>query len=150
MVLGFEQIKDLLPQRFPFLMVDRIKAYEEGRQIVSVKNITGNEQFFQGHFPERAVMPGSLIIEAMAQTAIIYFRLSQQDQDEYFFPFLFGSVKARFMEPVIPGDVLEIRLPPIKIVSTGGIMKGSAMVEGRVVTKAELSFSAQGNRKKDE
>ena len=143
MELTFEQIRTLIPQRFPFLMVDRILEYEPDQRIVGIKNITGNEVFFQGHFPEEAIMPGALILEAMAQTALIYFRLSQTDIKPTQSPILFAGIKARFLRPVVPGDVLKIEMAPVKIVSTGGIMEGVARVGDALVTKAELTFSTR-------
>lgn len=143
MILDFEQIKRLLPQRFPFLMLDKITEYVPDKKIIGIKNITGNDIFFQGHFPEKAVMPGALILEAMAQTSIIFFRLSQTNPKEKHPSFLFGGVKAKFIKSVVPGDVLTIEMSPVKIISTGGIMEGKVMVDGEVITKAELSFSAK-------
>jgi 3-hydroxyacyl-[acyl-carrier-protein] dehydratase len=140
MILGFEQIKELLPQRFPFLMLDRIIEYEPGKKIAGIKNVTGNELFFQGHFPEEAVMPGAMILESMAQVAIIFFQLSTAELEQK--RFLFGRVKANFTKPVVPGDVLVIEMYPVKIISSGGIMEGKVTVDGTIVTRAELSFSA--------
>ena len=82
MVLNFEQIKKLLPQRFPFLLLDKIIDYEPNKRIKGIKNITGNDIFFQGHFPKEAIMPGALIIEAMAQVSIIFFKLSQANNKQ--------------------------------------------------------------------
>ena len=143
MILNFEQIKELLPQRFPFLMLDRITEYEAEKRIVGIKNITGNEIFFQGHFPEEAIMPGALILEAMAQTALIYFKLIQTDSRSKKSLILFAGIKARFIKPVVPGDILEIEMIPVKIISTGGIMEGVVRVDDTMVTKAELTFSAK-------
>ena len=143
MVLNFEQIKKLIPQRFPFLMLDKVTEYEEGKKILGVKNITGNEVFFQGHFPNEAIMPGALILEAMAQTALVYFKLSQNDTKTHQPPILFAGVKARFLRTVVPGDILKIEMIPVKIISTGGIMEGVAKVNDTIVTKAELTFSAK-------
>src|SRR5512147_1310563 len=100
MQLDFEEIKKLLPQRFPFLMIDRVVEIEPGKHAVALKNISGNDMVFLGHFPEKAVMPGALIIEAMAQTAIILFAtggktVAGQKKPLYYF----GSVKARFLHP---------------------------------------------------
>ena len=144
MTLNFEQIKEFLPQRFPFLMVDRIAEFHARKRIVGIKNITGNEVFFQGHFPGEAIMPGALILEAMAQIALIYFNLTHSDSESNISPVLFAGIKARFIKPVVPGDVLKIEMAPIKIISTGGIMEGVAMVENKIVAKAQLSFSAKG------
>ena len=146
MVLNFEQIKALLPQRFPFLMLDRITDYEPEKRIIGMKNVTGNESFFQGHFPEEAIMPGALILEAMAQTAIIFFNLSQSGQDKSGHRFLFGGIKAKFFKPVVPGDTLKIEVTPIKVISSGAIVEASAMVDEDMVAKAELSFSARGTQ----
>lgn len=122
-------------------MLDRIIEYEPDKKIIGMKNITGNEPCFQGHFPEEAVMPGALILESMAQVAIIFFQLSTSELQQK--RFLFGGVKAKFIKPVVPGDVLIIEMSPVKIISTGGIMEGKATVDGTIVTQAELSFSAK-------
>ena len=101
-MITFEEIKTLLPQKFPFLMVDRVVSLETGKRAVAIKNITGNEVFFLGHFPNMAVMPGALIIESMAQTAIILFRKSIEadrrvfDHDQTLF--FFGGAKVRFLQ----------------------------------------------------
>ena len=143
MILNFEEIKELLPQRFPLLMLDRITEYEPDIRIVGQKNVTGNEIFFKGHFPDKAIMPGALILEAMAQTCIIFFKLSQSKQEQKPSLFLFGGVKAKFKKPVVPGDVLIMEMSPIKIISSGGIMKGLARIDGSIVTTAELSFGVR-------
>ncbi|MGA1871445.1 MAG: 3-hydroxyacyl-ACP dehydratase FabZ [bacterium] len=137
----FPHIKELLPQRFPFLLVDDIIGFEPDTRIVCLKNITYNESFFQGHFPQKPIMPGALILEALAQTCIIFFKLSQATQERTTSLFLFGGVKAKFKKPVVPGDVLIMEMMPVTIISTGGIMKGCAKVNDEIVTKAELSFA---------
>ena len=147
MILNFEQIKELLPQRFPFLMVDRIAEFQAKKNIVGIKNITGNEVFFQGHFPGEAIMPGALILEAMAQIALMYFKLTQGNSKPDRSPILFAGIKARFIKPVVPGDILNIEMVPIKIVSVGGIMEGVAKVDNKVVARAELTFSAKERNK---
>ncbi|MCH8292070.1 3-hydroxyacyl-ACP dehydratase FabZ [Candidatus Poribacteria bacterium] len=114
MEIKFDEVKALLPQKFPFLMVDRVISLEKGKKAVAIKNITGNEIFFQGHFPNMAVMPGALIIESMAQTAIILFRKSYEDDDATLEDedtlFFFGGAKVRFFKPVVPGDQLQIEV----------------------------------------
>ena len=145
MEVKFDEIKTLLPQKFPFLMVDRIISLEKGKKAVAIKNITGNEIFFQGHFPNMAVMPGALIIESMAQTAIILFRKSYEDdgatlEDEDTLFFL-GGAKVRFFKPVVPGDQLQIEVTIIKASSTGGLVEAIATVDGQRVAKADrLTF----------
>ncbi|NVM20214.1 MAG: 3-hydroxyacyl-ACP dehydratase FabZ [Desulfobacterales bacterium] len=139
--LDFNQVKEILPQRFPFLMIDRIVEIKAGEKVVGLKNISGNEEFFQGHFPDLPVMPGSLILEAIAQTAIVLFCYGNTDQDVSRRTFLFGSVKARFLSPAYPGDRMLVEVTPVKLISTGGVVKGVAKVEDRIVCKGELSFS---------
>ncbi len=111
MQLDFEEIKKLIPQRFPFIMIDRVLEIEPGKHAIAVKNISGNDMVFLGHFPEKAIMPGALIIEAMAQTAIILFATSGKNESVDKKPlYYFGSVKARFLHPAVPGDQLKIRV----------------------------------------
>src|SRR5215510_3096411 len=147
MVITFEEIKTLVPQRYPFLMVDRVLALETGKRAVAIKNITGNEIFFLGHFPNMAVMPGALIIESMAQTALILFRKSAEEEGRTFDDdstlFFFGGAKARFLKPVFPGDQLQIEVTIIKAISVGGVVKAMATVDGQRVAQAELSFGAK-------
>jgi 3-hydroxyacyl-[acyl-carrier-protein] dehydratase len=145
--IKFEEIKALLPQRFPLLMVDRIIAFEKGKKAIAIKNVSGNDIFFLGHFPGMAVLPGALLIEAMAQTAIVLFRKSYEDDHAASWDdknlFFFGSAKARFMRPVFPGDQVQIELIVLKSVSTGAVVEAVATVEGRKIAKAELGFGVK-------
>lgn len=144
MQLDFEAIKKYLPQRFPFLMLDRIIELEPGKRAVGIKNISGNDIFFLGHFPEKAVMPGAAIIEAMAQTAIILFATAQDEQKEGGKPiYYFGSVKARFLHTVVPGDQLKITVENTKSLPTGAYVTAEATVEGKKVSEADLVFSVK-------
>jgi 3-hydroxyacyl-[acyl-carrier-protein] dehydratase len=147
MEIAFEEVKALVPQKFPFLMVDRVLSLEPGKRIVALKNITGNEIFFLGHFPHMAVMPGALIIESMAQTAIILFRKGAEGAGRTFDDantlFFFGGAKVRFLKPVVPGDQLQIEVTMVKAISFGGVVKVLATVDGRRVAYAELSFGAK-------
>ncbi len=147
MEIGFEEVRALLPQKFPFLMVDKVVEWEKGKRAVALKNITGNEIWFVGHFPNRAVLPGALLIEGMAQTAILLFRKSFEgtfkqasDPEAMFF---FGSAKARFLRPVVPGEQVWIEVNVVKVISTGGIVDAVARVEGRIVAKAQLGFGVK-------
>lgn len=143
MQITFDEIRELLPQKFPLLMIDRIIELEEGKRAVAVKNITGNELFFLGHFPDMAVMPGALIIEGMAQTAIVLFRKSFDDEPGFSVEnklFFFGSAKARFLRPVVPGDQLQLEVVMTKAVSTGALVEATATVDGKTVAKAVLGF----------
>lgn len=142
MQLDFEEIKKLLPQRFPFLMIDRVVEVEPGKHAISIKNISGNDMVFLGHFPDKAVMPGALIIEAMAQTAIILFAASgKNDNRGKKSLYYVGSVKARFLHPAVPGDQLKIRVENVKSLPNGAYVSGEAFVEDRKISEAELVFS---------
>jgi len=144
MQLDFEAIKKYLPQRFPFIMLDRIIELEPGKRAVGIKNISGNDIFFLGHFPDKAVMPGAAIIEAMAQTAIILFATAQDEQKEGKKPiYYFGSVKARFLHTVVPGDQLKITVENTKSLPTGAYVTAVATVEGKKVAEADLVFSVK-------
>jgi len=144
MQLDFEEIKKLIPQRFPFIMIDRILEIEPGKHVTAVKNISGNDMVFLGHFPERAIMPGALIIEAMAQAAIILFATVGKGERGNKKPlYFFGSVKARFLHPVVPGDQLKIRVENVKSLPSGAYVSGEAFVEEIKVSTAELVFSVQ-------
>ncbi|HHT9137724.1 MAG TPA: 3-hydroxyacyl-ACP dehydratase FabZ [Candidatus Wunengus sp. YC60] len=138
----FEEIRTLLPQKYPFLFIDRVVTFEEGKKIVCVKNVSGNEPVFVGHFPDFAIMPGVLIIEAMAQASIILFRKSlPTQQNDKNTVFLLASVNnARFTKPVFPGDQLFIEIIVEKIVSKGAIVQATVKVEEKTVAKASLTF----------
>ena len=144
MEINFEELKALVPQKFPFLMVDKVIELEKGKRAVAIKNVTGNEIHFLGHFPAMAVMPGALILEGMAQTAIILFRKSQEDDaaalDDPNVLFFFGAVNARFFKTVVPGDQLRMEVTITKAYSTGGMVEGVATVDGIKVAKGEMSF----------
>lgn len=141
-MIFFEEIQKLLPQKYPFLFIDRVVAFDEGKKIVCVKNVSGNEPVFVGHFPDFAIMPGVLIIEAMAQASIILFRKSLPlQQDNKNTVFLLASVNnARFTKPVFPGDQLYIEIIVEKIVSKGAIVQATVKVEEKIVAKASLTF----------
>jgi 3-hydroxyacyl-[acyl-carrier-protein] dehydratase len=144
MQLDFEEIKKLLPQRFPFIMIDRVLDIEPGKYAIAVKNISGNDMVFLGHFPEKAIMPGALILEAMAQTAIILFATKKEDSGSDKKPlYFFGSVKARFLHPAVPGDQLKIRVENVKTLPAGAYVSGEAFVDDKKISEAELVFSVK-------
>jgi 3-hydroxyacyl-[acyl-carrier-protein] dehydratase len=144
MKLDFEAIKKFIPQRFPFIMIDRVLELEPGKEAVSVKSVSGNDIFFLGHFPEKAIMPGAAIIEAMAQTAIILFTAGMEKKGNEKKPFYYlGSVKAHFLHPVVPGDQLKIRAVNVKSLPTGAYVSAEAFVEEKKVSEAELVFSVK-------
>lgn len=137
MVLNVQEIAKLLPHRYPFLLVDRIVALEEGKGVVGLKNVTINEPFFQGHFPDHPVMPGVLIIEAMAQTAGIYVKHVDDISDDRVTYFV-GIDKARFRKPVVPGDTLRMELEMASCKRGIYCFTGKAFVEETLVAEAEL------------
>lgn len=141
MQLDIEQIKDILPHRFPFLLIDRVIDYEEGQWAKAIKCVTMNEPFFEGHFPQRSVMPGVLILEALAQTGAIALLSEPGNKGKLAF---FGGVKnARFRVPVVPGDVLELECTLTKRRGPIGFGEATATVKGKVACSAELSFAVQ-------
>ena len=137
-VMSIQEIKEIIPHRYPMLLVDRIEELEEGKRVVAKKNVTINEPFFQGHFPHEPVMPGVLIVEAMAQ-AVAVALLSLPDfrgKTAYFG----GLDKAKFRKKVTPGDTLILEVEILKVKSAAGIGKGIAYVDGKKVAEAELTF----------
>jgi beta-hydroxyacyl-ACP dehydratase FabZ len=136
-MLNILEIMKLLPHRYPMLLVDRILEYEDGKRIVGLKNVSANEQFFQGHFPGNPVMPGVLIVEAMAQCCAVLFLKDIEDRDKKLF--LFGGVdKARFRKPVIPGDQLIMECTVLQKRASTVRMRGEAKVDGAIVAEAEM------------
>ncbi len=137
-VMSIQEIKEIVPHRYPMLLVDRIEELEEGKRVVAKKNVTINEPFFQGHFPHEPVMPGVLIVEAMAQAGAVAL-LSLPDfrgKTAYFG----GLDKAKFRKKVTPGDTLILEVEILKVKSAAGIGKGIAYVDGKKVAEAELTF----------
>jgi beta-hydroxyacyl-ACP dehydratase FabZ len=136
-MLNILDIMKLLPHRYPMLLVDRILEFEDGKRIVGLKNVSANEQFFQGHFPGNPVMPGVLIVEAMAQCCAVLFLKDIEDRDKKLF--LFGGVdKARFRKPVIPGDQLIMECTVLQKRASTVRMRGEAKVDGAIVAEAEM------------
>ncbi|MGH9435965.1 MAG: 3-hydroxyacyl-ACP dehydratase FabZ [Terriglobia bacterium] len=133
-------ILGILPHRYPFLLVDRIVAIEPGKRITGLKNVTFNEQFFQGHFPGAPVMPGVLIIESMAQVAgvLIYRDLPEKEKKLIYFT---GIENAKFRRPVTPGDQLLIEMELLGRRNTFGRMAGRATVEGKLAAEATVLFA---------
>lgn len=135
------EILKLLPHRYPFVMVDRIQSLEMGKEIVGLKNVTINEPFFQGHFPERPVMPGVLILEGMAQVGGIMAFYANPEAIGNKLLFFAGIDKARFRKPVVPGDQLIFTLELIKQKRSIMVMSAKATVDDQVVAEAELMAS---------
>jgi len=144
MQLDFEEIKKIVPQRFPFLMIDRVVDIDPGKHAVAVKNISGNDMAFLGHFPDKAIMPGALIIEAIAQASIILFAVGRENLTDGKKPhYYFGSVKARFLHPAVPGDRLKIHVENVKFLPTAAYVTGVVSVDEKKIAEAELVFSVK-------
>jgi 3-hydroxyacyl-[acyl-carrier-protein] dehydratase len=147
-IIEYEEIRKLVPQAFPFLMVDRVIELEPKQRIVAIKNVTANEIFFLGHFPQEAIMPGAMILEGMGQATILLFKKSfDQPMDSANPVYLFSSCKARFLKPVVPGDQLRYEIKLRYTTRTAGMAEAVATVNGQIVTKSELVF---GIRRKAE
>lgn len=131
-------IIDRIPHRYPFLLIDRVLAYEPDKQVTAIKNVTINEQFFQGHFPTRAVMPGVLIVESMAQSSAILASVSLGQLAEGSLYFFTGIDKVRFRQPVVPGDQLRLEVSISRRIKTMWRFHGEAFVGDKRVAQAEL------------
>jgi beta-hydroxyacyl-ACP dehydratase FabZ len=138
--IDIAQIQSILPHRYPFLLVDRIIDYEPGKRVVGIKNVTLNEPFFQGHFPGAPVMPGVLIVEAMAQTAGVMMLANLPDRDQKLV-FFTGIDGAKFRRPVVPGDQLRLELTVLRLRPRYIKLRGEAFVDGVLVAEAEISSS---------
>jgi beta-hydroxyacyl-ACP dehydratase FabZ len=128
---------DIMPHRYPFLLVDRITHIEEGQSIEGIKNVTINEPFFQGHFPGHPIMPAVLIIEAMAQVGGLLLLNSVDDPNDKLMYFM-GIDGAKFRRPVVPGDQLRFKLTLLSVKRRTMKMRGEAYVDGQLVAEAEL------------
>lgn len=136
--LSFEQVRGLLAHRFPFMMIDRVLELERGKRLLALKQVTGNEICFLGHFPDYAIFPGVLILEAMAQSVSLLDLLSRESHRppaKYL-----GSANAKFLAPVVPGDSMEIETVLIKQAIRGVIGTAHVSVQGKTVARAEIAL----------
>lgn len=140
-MLDINEIKKIIPHRYPFLLVDKIVEVEEGQRAVGIKNVTGNEEFFQGHFPDYPVMPGVLIIEALAQVGAVAMLKKEENRGKL--AFFAGIDKARFRGQVFPGDQLRLEVEITKMKASIGKGNARALVDGKVVAEGELMFALQ-------
>lgn len=139
MKLEIADIQKIIPHRFPFLMIDRIIECKPNEKLVAIKNVSVNEIYFRGHFPNEQVMPGVLIIEAMAQAGCVYFYFSKNLQGKDLIYYL-AKTEARFHHPVIPGDQLVIEVTSVKLLPMAGFVKCRALVNEKLVAEAEIGF----------
>lgn len=137
--LDINQIKEYLPHRYPLLLVDRVLEWESGKSIIAIKNVTANEEFFNGHFPHKPVMPGVLMIEALAQTAaLLSFLTMGQKPDDSSVVYFVGIDGARFKRPVEPGDQLRMQVEILRTARGIWKYKAQATVDGQTAVEAEL------------
>ncbi len=137
-MIEIKEIMAMLPHAYPFLLVDRIVEIEPGKRAVGIKNVTYNEPFFPGHFPGRPIMPGVLIVEAMAQTAGVLVFNSLPEEERKKLVFFLGMDNVRFRKPVIPGDQLRMELEITRHRQSIWGFKGKALVDGNVVAEGDL------------
>lgn len=137
-MIDINEIKKILPHRYPFLLVDRVLELIPNQRIVALKNVTVNENFFNGHFPSKPVMPGVLIIESMAQAAGLV--MLSQEEHKGKIPYFTGIDNARFRKPIVPGDQIIIEVDVIKVRGSVGRVKAVAKTDNQIATEAELMF----------
>ncbi|MEG0671792.1 3-hydroxyacyl-ACP dehydratase FabZ [Clostridium sp.] len=137
--LNIKEIQEIIPHRYPFLFIDKIEELEKGKRAVGYKNITMNEYFFQGHFPQEPVVPGVIIVEALAQVGAV--ALLSMDEYKGKIAYFGGINKAKFRRKVVPGDVLKLEVEIIKMRSGMGIGSALATVNGEKAVVAELTFA---------
>lgn len=143
--LTFEQVKQILSHRFPFLMIDKVISVEAGQRIVAVKHVSGNDIFFLGHFPKQALMPGVLVIEAMAQALSLLDTLSREPGTPPVAKYL-GRVETQFLRPIVPGDSMEIEGILVKQVRYGVVAKATVRVDGQVTARGDITMGNGGER----
>ncbi len=146
MELDIKQVMELLPHRYPCLLIDRVIEVEQGQRLSALKNVSMNEPFFQGHFPGQPVMPGVLILEAMAQATGLLAFSDMGDGHESKLYMLVGIDKSRFRGQVVPGDQLRLNIALKRSMRGIGIFECEALVDGEVVAEAEMMCSAQERR----
>ncbi|WP_318588172.1 3-hydroxyacyl-ACP dehydratase FabZ [Bacillus thuringiensis] len=143
-MLNIEQIKEIIPHRYPFLLVDKILEVDEGKRAVGIKNVSANEEFFNGHFPDYAVMPGVLIVEALAQVGAV--AVLKKEENRGRLAFFAGIANCRFKKQVRPGDQLRLEVEMTRVRGPIGKGKAIATVDGEVACEAEITF-AIGDKK---
>jgi len=140
------QIMEYLPHRYPFLLIDRVIEVERAKRIVAIKNVTINEPFFQGHFPGYPIMPGVLVVEAMAQAGCILLLSEVADRESKLVVFT-GIEKAKFRRPITPGDQLRIEVDVLSFRPRAGRMEGKAYIDGKLACEATLTCAVVPRRR---
>ena len=138
MKLDIQEIMDFLPHRYPFLLLDRIIEFEPAKRVVAIKNVTINEPFFQGHFPGYPIMPGVLVVEAMAQAGAIIIMAELPDREKKLVVFT-GIERAKFRRSVVPGDQLRLEVDVLSFRPRAGRMEGKAYIDGKLACEATLT-----------
>ena len=138
-VIDVNKIREIIPHRYPFLLIDRIMYLEPGLKAIGYKNVTTNEPFFQGHFPGNPIMPGVLIVEALAQLGCVAMLVKEEYKN--MIGLFAGIDSARFKKPVVPGDKLDLSVELLKLKGPIGKFKGEAKVDGQLACEAEVLFA---------
>jgi 3-hydroxyacyl-[acyl-carrier-protein] dehydratase len=138
-MLSIQDIERIIPHRYPFLLVDRVVEMEPGKRIVAIKNVSANEWFFQGHFPGYPIMPGVLIVEALAQAGAVLLLSDESARGQI--PLFAGIEKCRFRQQVVPGDTLTLELEVLSRRGPVGKGKATARVDGKLAAECELTFA---------
>jgi len=147
--LNIGQIMEYLPHRYPFLLIDRVVEFERAKRIVAIKNVTINEPFFNGHFPGYPIMPGVLVVEAMAQAGCILLLSEVADRENKLVVFT-GIERAKFRRPITPGDQLRLEVDVLSFRPRAGRMEGKAIVDGKVACEATLTCAVVPRQRKAE
>jgi len=140
-MIDIQEIKKLIPQRYPFLMLDKVIELDEGKSIKALKNVSINEAYFSGHFPDNPIFPGALTAEAMSQAACVLLKKSIPDLEATLF--FVTNIKIRFSKPVVPGDRLYITIKTVKMTRMGGVFETEASVDNNTVAKGEMTFACK-------
>jgi 3-hydroxyacyl-[acyl-carrier-protein] dehydratase len=144
--LTMGQIQAILPQRFPFLFIDRVVAFSKKKATITcIKNVSVNEPYFQGHFPQNPIMPGALIVETMAQAGIILYAFMKPERAAKHPDYLLGKIEASFKSPVMPGDQLIVEVKIEKLIDSAGIVKAYTKSINKLVAEATISFGVRFN-----
>ena len=138
--LGPAEIQKAIPHRYPFLLVDKVTIDEPGKKATGIKGVTMNEEFFSGHFPGQPIMPGVLIVEALAQTACVLLMAGSGDQFKGKIAFFLGIEGAKFRNPVLPGNLLKLEIDVIRLGGRAGKFKGTATIGDKIACEAQMSF----------